>query len=152
MSEYFPKPKSLGANMRVEIDLSNYATKADFKNVTEVHTSDFAKKAGLANLKSDGDKLDIDELKNIPNNLSNLKSKADKLDIQKLETTPVNLSKLSNIIKTDLVKKTEYNELVRLFIINHSFIIKTATKMKCEMRWLFDYFLKFLSFQKYACY
>ena len=138
--------------MIVELDLSNYATKADLKNVTEVHTSDFAKKTDLANLKSDGDKLDIDELKNIPNNLSNLKSKADKLDIQKLETTPVNLSKLSNMIKNDVVKKTEYNELVRLFIINHSFIIKMATKMKCEMRWLFNYFPKFLSFKTYACY
>ena len=44
MSEYFPKPNSLGANVKVELDLSNYATKADFKNATGVDTSDFAKK------------------------------------------------------------------------------------------------------------
>ena len=44
MSEYFPKPKSLGANVNVELDLSNYATKADLKNATGFDTSDFAKK------------------------------------------------------------------------------------------------------------
>ena len=43
MSEYFPKPKSLGANVKVELDISNYATKADLKNATSVETSDFAK-------------------------------------------------------------------------------------------------------------
>ena len=64
MSEYFPKPKSLGAYVKVELDLSNYATKADLKNITGVDTSDFAKKTDLANLKSDVDKLDINKLKN----------------------------------------------------------------------------------------
>ena len=63
MSEYFPKPKSLGANIKVELDLSNYATKADLKNATGVNTSDFARKTELANLKSDVDKLDIDKFK-----------------------------------------------------------------------------------------
>ena len=89
MSEYFPKPKSLGANVKVELDLSNYATKSDFKNATGVDTSDFGKKTDLANLKSDVDKLDIDKLKVVPSGLSSLKSKVDKLDIGKLETTPV---------------------------------------------------------------
>ena len=42
MSEYFPKPKHLGPNKKVELDLSNYATKADFKNATGVDISDFA--------------------------------------------------------------------------------------------------------------
>ena len=78
MSEYFPKPKSLGANMKVELDLSNYATKADFKNATGVDTSDFAKKTDLAYLKSNVGKLDIDTLKNVPYNISNFKSKVDK--------------------------------------------------------------------------
>ena len=63
MSEYFPKPKSLGANIKVELDLSNYATKADLKNATGVNTFNFAKKTELANLKSDVDKLDIDKFK-----------------------------------------------------------------------------------------
>ena len=63
MSEYFLKLKSLGANVKVELDLSNYATKADLKNATGVDTSDFAKKTDLANLKSDVDKLDIDKFK-----------------------------------------------------------------------------------------
>ena len=62
MSKYFPKPKSLGANVKVELDLSNYATKADFKNGTGVDALDFAKESDFANLKSDEDKLDIDKL------------------------------------------------------------------------------------------
>ena len=54
--------------------MCNYATKADSKNSTGVDESKFAKKADLANLKSDVDKLDIDQLKNEPSNSSNLKS------------------------------------------------------------------------------
>ena len=43
MSEYFPKPiKSFGENIKVKVDLSNYATKADIKNITHVYTSNFA--------------------------------------------------------------------------------------------------------------
>ena len=78
INEYFPKPKSLGANVKVELDLSNYATKADLKNATGVDTSDFAKKTDLAYLKSNVGKLDIDTLKNVPYNISNFKSKVDK--------------------------------------------------------------------------
>ena len=70
MSKHFPKPKSLGANVKVELDLSNYTTKADLKNLIGVDTSDFVKKADLANLKSDVDKLDIDKLKSVPTNIS----------------------------------------------------------------------------------
>ena len=58
----------------MKVDLSNYTTKADLKNETGVDICDFAKKADLANLKSDVDKLDIDKLKNVP---SKLKSKVD---------------------------------------------------------------------------
>ena len=43
MSEKFSKPKSLGANAEVELDLSNYATKGDLKNAASVDTLDFAK-------------------------------------------------------------------------------------------------------------
>ena len=71
MSEYFLKSKSLGANVKVVLDLSNYAT----KNAAGIDVSNFAKKPDLANLKSDVDKLDTDRLKNVPSNLSNLKSK-----------------------------------------------------------------------------
>ena len=62
MGEYFPKPKSLGANVKVELDLSNYATKANLENV---NISKFNKKVDLAILKYDVDKSDIDKLKNI---------------------------------------------------------------------------------------
>ena len=75
MRSYFPKPKSIKENVKVELDLSNYATKVDLKNATDVDTSDFAKKTDSANLKSDIDKLDIDELKNVPTNVISLKSK-----------------------------------------------------------------------------
>ena len=50
MSEYFPKPKSSGGRMKVELDLPNYATKADLKNTTGVDKSKFAKKIDLTNL------------------------------------------------------------------------------------------------------
>ena len=83
MSQYFPKLNSLGANVKVELDLSNYATKADLRNATGVDIQDFAKKTDSANLKSDVDKLDIDGLKDAPSGLSNLKRKADQLDIGK---------------------------------------------------------------------
>ena len=63
MSEYFPEPQSFGRTVKVELDLSNYATKAGLKNASGVDKSKFAKKVDSANLKSDAD------------NLSNLNSK-----------------------------------------------------------------------------
>ena len=93
--------------------MSNYVVKTDLKNATGVDTSSFAKKTDLANLKSDIDKLDFDKLKNVPTNLNNLKSEGDKLDVDRLVPVPVYLSKLSDAVKTDVVKKTEYNELVK---------------------------------------
>ena len=95
MSENFPESKSSGGRVKVELDLSNYETKADLKNATGNDTSKFAKKVDLANLKSNVDKLDIDKLKNVPTNLTNLKSKVDKLHVNKLVPVPIDLSKLS---------------------------------------------------------
>ena len=63
MSQYFSEPKSLGERVKVELDLSNYATKVNLKNVTSGDTSKFAKKIDSADLKSNFDKLDIDKLK-----------------------------------------------------------------------------------------
>ena len=60
MSEYFPEPKSSGGRVKVELDLSNYATKADLKNATGVDKSKLAKHADSGNLKCNVDKLDID--------------------------------------------------------------------------------------------
>ena len=90
----------------VKVNLSNYATKTDIKNISHTDTSSFAPKSNLASLEIEVDKLDIDKLKSLPNNLSNLKSKA---DIDKLALAPVDLSKLSNLVKNDVVKKTECN-------------------------------------------
>ena len=113
MSELFPEPKSLQGRVKVELDLSNYATKADLKNATGVDTSKFAKKVDLASLKSNVDKLDIDKSKNAPTNLSNLKNKLGKLDVDELVPTPVDLSKLSDVVKNDVVKKDVYNTKIK---------------------------------------
>ena len=91
MSQYFPKLfRSFGRNINVKVDLSNYATKTDIKNISDVDTSSFALKTNLANLKTE----------------------ADKLDIEKLEPVPTDLSKLSNVVKNDVAKKTVYDKLV----------------------------------------
>ena len=60
MSQFFPPYRSFGSNIKVELDLSNYATKTDLKNATHVDVSSFALKTNLASLKTEVDKLDID--------------------------------------------------------------------------------------------
>ena len=72
MSEYYPEPKSSGGRVKVELDLPNYAAKADLKNAKDVDTLKFAKNVDLANLKSDVDKLDINKLVHVPVDLSKL--------------------------------------------------------------------------------
>ena len=114
MSQYFPKPyEPFNGDINVEVDLSNYATKRDIKNISHVDALSFTLKSNLASLKTEVDQLDIDKLKSLLNNLSNLISKVDKLDIDKLTTVPVGLSKLSNVIKNEVVKKTEYNAQIK---------------------------------------
>ena len=84
MSEYFPKPhKSFREDIKIRVELSNYAEKADIKNIAHVDTSNFALKTNLANLKTE----------------------VDKLDINKLLPVPTDLSKLSNVVKNDVIKK-----------------------------------------------
>ena len=62
MSQYFPPYRSSKGDIKVALDLSNYATKTDFKNVTHVDVSSFASKTNLASLKTEVDKLDVDKL------------------------------------------------------------------------------------------
>ena len=100
MSEYFSKPKLFRGKVKVELDLSNYTTKADLKKTTGVDTSKFSKKVNLASLKSEVDKLDTDKLEKVPTGLNSLKGKVDKLDVDKLVPVPVDLSKLSEVVKT----------------------------------------------------
>ena len=92
MSQYFPKQfnSHFGDSIKVKIDLSNYATKTDIKNISHIDTSSFALKTNLANLKTEIDKLDID----------------------KLVPISADLSKLSNVVKNGVVKKIVYNKLV----------------------------------------
>ena len=110
MSEYFPKPSNHKENRKVEIDLSNYATKADINNITHVDTSNFVLKTNLANLKTEVDKLDFDKLVPIPNDSS----------------------KLSNAVKNEVVKKTEYNKLVTKVnnVDTSDFVLKTNCNTK----------------------
>ena len=85
MSQYLAKPyKPFSGDINVRVDLSNYATKSDIKNISHVDTSSFALKSNLASLKTEVDKLDID----------------------KLVPVPVDLSKLSDVVKNDVAKKT----------------------------------------------
>ena len=106
MTQYFPKPyEPFGGDINVKVDLSNYARKADIKNITHVDTSAFALKTNLTSIKTKVYKIDIDKLKMLSNNLSNLKTKVDKLDIDKLVPIPIDLSKLANVVKNEVVKK-----------------------------------------------
>ena len=76
MNRYFPKPyEPFGGDINVKVDLSNYATKADIKNISHVDTSSFALKTNLASLKTEVDKLDIDKLAPFPVDLSRLSDK-----------------------------------------------------------------------------
>ena len=127
MSGYFPEPKSSVGMVKVELDLSNYATKPDLKNATGVDTSKFAKNVDLPSLKANADKLDIDKLKNVPTNLNNLKSKVDKLDVDKLVPVPVDISKLSDVVKNDVVKRKLYNPKIKNIEDEIPNIIKLAT-------------------------
>ena len=108
MSQYFPKPfRSFGGNINVKVDLSNYATKTDLKNVTQVDTSSFALKTHLASLKTEVDELDIDKLAPVPVELSKL-SEAVKSDAVKKAVYDLLAAKVNNIDTNDFVLKTKY--------------------------------------------
>ena len=89
MSRYFPPYNNSSENIKVKLNLSNYATKTDLKNVTHVDVSSYALKSNLAALKTEIDKIDTDKLKTVPDDLA----------------------KLSNVVKNDTVKKTEFTPL-----------------------------------------
>ena len=90
MTQYYPPYRNSSNNIKLKLDLVNYATKTDLKNITHVDVSSFASKTNLAALKTEVDKLDTDKLK----------------------TTPVDLAKLSNVVENEVVKKTDYNAKV----------------------------------------
>ena len=87
---YYPPYRSSSNNIKVKLDLVNYATKTDLKNITHADVSSFASKTNLASLKTEVDKIDTDKLK----------------------TVPADLAKLSKVVKNDVVKKTDYNAKV----------------------------------------
>ena len=90
MSKYFPPYNNSSKNIEVELDLSNYATKKDIKDITHIDASGFACRTNLAALKTE----------------------VDKIDTGKLKTVPDDLAKFSNVVKNDVVKKTDYNTKV----------------------------------------
>ena len=115
MSQYFPEPyEPFGRYINVKVDLSNYATKTELKNATGTDASKLAAKSNLVSLKAEVDKLGIDKLKSVPTDLNHLKNKVDISDIGKLKTT-IDLSKLSNVVKNDVFKKTEYDAKIKNF-------------------------------------
>ena len=87
---YYPPYRSSNNNIKVELDLSNYATKDDVKNITRVDVSSFASRTNLAALKTEVYKIDADKLK----------------------TAPADLAKLTNAIDNDVAKKTDYSTKV----------------------------------------
>ena len=87
---YYARYKSSSNNVKVELDLTNYATKNDLKNITHVGVSSFASKTNLAALKTEVDKIDTDKLK----------------------AALTDLAKLTNAIENDVAKKTDYNTKV----------------------------------------
>ena len=89
-SQYFPSYDNISNNIKGELDLANYATKDDVKNITHVDVSSYATKTNLAALKRE----------------------VDKIDTVKLKTVPADLAKLSNVVKNDVVKKIDYNTKV----------------------------------------
>ena len=74
MSQYYPPYRSSSNNIKVELDLANYATKTYLKNITHVDVSSFASKTNLAALKTEVDKIDADKLKTAPTDLAKLKN------------------------------------------------------------------------------
>ena len=87
---YYPPYRSSSNSSKVELNLSNYATKDDVKNITHVDVGSYATKTSLASLKTEVDKIDTDKLK----------------------TVPADLAKLSNVVKNDVVKKNDYSTKV----------------------------------------
>ena len=111
MSQYFPPFNNSKEKIKVELDLSNYATKDDVKNITHVDLSSFASKTKLAALKTEVDKLDTDNLK----------------------TTPADLAKLTNAVDNELVKKTVYNVKVTAIESQIAGVTQSATNNLAEI-------------------
>ena len=111
MSKYFPPCKNSSENIKVELDLSNYAMKKDIKDITHIDASGFALKTNLAALKTEVDKLDTDKLKR----------------------TPADLAKLANAVDNGLVKKTAYNTKITAIDSEIAGVKQSATNNLAEI-------------------
>ena len=110
MSQYFPKPyEPFGGYINVKVDLSNYATKTDLKNVSHVDVSSFALKPNLASLKTEVNKLDFGKLQTVPADLAKLSNKLANDVITKTQFS-IFVSKVHSIDTTDFVKNTKYEK------------------------------------------
>ena len=123
MSQYFPKPyEPFGGDINVKVDLSNYATKADIKNISHVDTSSFALKSNLASLKTEVDKLDIDKLIPVPVDLSKLSDVVKNDDGKKAVYDKV-VEKANNIDNSGIVSKIKYDSRQKIKLLLHNFLI-----------------------------
>ena len=107
MSQYFP-PYTEPEIVKIDLDLSNYATKSDLNSITHVDTSSFALKTNLTALKTEVDKLDIDKLILVPGDLSKL-SKEVQEDFTKKKDFNTLKTKADGIDTTNFVSKTKYD-------------------------------------------
>ena len=99
ISQYFPPYKNHGRDIKVELDLNNYVTKTDLKNVTHVDVSSFASKTNIASLKTEADKTDADKLRTVPVDLAKLSNEYNSLK-----------TKVDSIDTTNFVLKTKYEK------------------------------------------
>ena len=92
-SQYFPKPyRSFEGNVKLELNLCSYETKAELKNVIGVDTSKLTAKSDLAILKEEVDKINVEKLK--------------------AAAVPVDSSNLGNVVRNEIVSKNLYNKIV----------------------------------------
>ena len=116
MSQYFPPYNNSSEKIKVELDLSNYATRKDIKDITHVDASSYALKTNLAALKTEVDKINTNKLKAVPNDLA----------------------KLSNVVRNDVVKKTTYNTLKNMVYAIDTSGFVTRTKFTTDTNALDD--------------
>ena len=96
---YYPPYKRSSNNVKVELDLSNYATKDDVKNITHVDVSSYATKTNLAALKTEEDKIDTDKLKTVPDDLAKLSNVVKMKTLKKLPLVLILMSRELNLVQ-----------------------------------------------------
>ena len=127
---HYPKPYCHTRDkVKVVLELSNYATKTELEHADLADSSDVAARKDFIVLKAEVNKLDIDNLVNVPTSSNNLKTKLDDLDVGKLKTVPVDLKKLCDVGDNEFVKNTKFNTLKTTVLTNLDKKIPDATTL-----------------------